>query len=116
MTPSFPTGTADNQWDDPTEWQTAVGATITADATAIGIPFGVGGKEFLAGAIALSVMGAVLIVVGGTGGMGALGAVLLCVPIIWIGTQFKIMPIAIITIMCAVFALFFIRQFFWKTL
>ncbi len=109
-------GTPTNIWDSPTAWQTFVGATIAGDVTTIAIPFGITGKDLLAGVIMLAMLGCVMTVVGGTGGFGALGAILIAVPILWLGTYFRIVTIALITILVIFFGIFAIRQFVIKTL
>ena len=109
-------GTEDNAWDDASAWETFVGATITGDVTTIAIPFGITGKDLLFGVVLLSMLGCIITVVSGTGGFGALGALLISVPILWLGTYFRIVPIAVILLMVIFFGLLAIRQFVVKTL
>jgi len=115
ITPPWPTGDDESSWDDDDAWETYVGANITADANKLGLPFGTGGKEFLGGIIALSVVMCMMLVVGSTGGFGALGAVLIAIPLVWVGTYFKIVPIQVISILMIGFGLLAIRQFVVKS-
>ncbi len=114
--PKFPAGSNANTWDNLTAWQTYVGPSIAADATVFAAPFGVQGRDFMAGLIAMGVIGFLLIVVGATGGQGALGAVLLAIPLIWLGYQFRIVPSYAIGLLALAFGFFVIRQFIVKTL
>lgn len=114
--PPINVGTAFNFWDSATAWQTFVGTTIAGDATTIAIPFGISGKDLLFGVVMLAMLGCVMVVVGGTGGFGALGAVLISVPILWLGTYFRIVSISVIIVMILIFGMFAIRQFVIKTL
>ena len=114
------TGTANNAWDrtdaDPTGWRSYVGANIAGDIDDIALPFGLDGKEIAFGLVMFAMFGVVISVVGATGGWGALGALLIAIPILWVGVWFRIVPIWILTIIVIGFGYFFVRQFHWKTL
>jgi hypothetical protein len=112
----FPSTTPNNLWDSAIAWSTYVGANITADATVFAAPFGITGKDVLAGLIGILILGFVMMVVGGSGGAGALGAVLISVPVLWLGTYFRIIPVAVLTLIVVFFGAFAIRQFIIKTL
>jgi hypothetical protein len=120
VTPQISVGTAHNIWDkpdaDPTGWRLYVGANIASDMDTMAIPFGVTGKDFTSGLIGIAMLGCMMIVVGGTGGMGALGAILLALPILWLGFYFRIVPSAVIALVVIGFSLLAIRQFVVKTL
>ncbi len=116
LKPRSPSGTANNTWDSLTAWQTYVGSGISADAVTLAAPFGLNGKDFMAGLIGLIILGFMMMVVGSTGGFGALGALLLAVPILWLGTYFRIVTVTIVIVMCIFFAVWAIRQFIIKTL
>jgi hypothetical protein len=116
VTPKLSAGTANNAWDSLTAWETYVGATITADANAMALPFGITGKNFLAGVVMLVILGSVIFVGASTAGWGALGAVFIAVPILWLGTWWRILPIAILMVLLLFLAFMWIRQFFIKTL
>ncbi len=109
-------GTASSAWGSLTAWETFVGSAIVDDVTIIAVPFGVTGKDLLAGILILVILGCVMFVVSNTGGFGALGAVLIATPILWLGTYFSIMPVALIVLMVIFFGMFAIRQFVIKTL
>jgi hypothetical protein len=109
----FPSTSANNQWDSNTAWTTNVGTNISADATIMAAPFGITGKDFLASLIWLFI----LCVIGYTVSQGGkpLPALLLCVPIIWLGTYWKILPVQQLIVICIIFFFFGVRQFFIKT-
>lgn len=113
---NFDYGTANNTLDSETMWETYVGSTISEDTGIMGAPFGITGKDFLAGLIIMAMLGCSAFVVMGTGGMGALGAVLISIPLLWLGTYFKIVPTMAIVIIIIIFSIFAIRQFVVKTL
>ena len=110
---AFPNTTANNQWDSNTAWTTNVGTNISSDATIMGAPFGITGKDFLAAFIWIFV----LCVIGYTVSQGGkpLPALLLCMPIIWLGTYWKILPVQQLIVICIIFFFFGVRQFFIKT-
>lgn len=116
MSVDYEIGTASNTWDSTTAWQTNVGSIITADSVVLALPFGITGKDFLAGLIMLVILGFVMLVAGAAGGFGALGAVLIAVPFLWLGTYFEIIPAIIILMVALFFGAMFIRQFVVKTL
>jgi hypothetical protein len=109
-------GSEDNAWDSSTAWRTWVGDNIADDIDTMAIPFGLGGKDLLSVLIGAVVIGCAFVVVGGTGGMGALGATLIAVPLLWLGTYAKILPIMILMGMVLFFGMLAIRQFVVKTL
>ncbi len=113
-------GTAMNIWDktdaDPAGWRYYFGAVISGDIDTMAIPFGINGKDFMAGIFMIIMLGCVMLVVGGMGGFGALGATLIAIPILWLGTYFRAVPIAAITAVVIIFGFFAIRQFVVKTL
>ena len=113
-------GVADNQWDktdlDPAGWRSYVGANIADDIDAIAVPFGLDGKEIAVGIVLFAMFAVVITTVGATGGWGALGAVLIAIPVLWIGIWFRIIPIWVLIILVIGFGYFYVRQFHWKTL
>jgi hypothetical protein len=109
------TGTAVNAWDSATAWQTFVGATIAGDVTTIAIPFGITGKDLLAGIVMLAMLGCVMAVLS-SGMTQALGAAFITVPILWLGFYFRIVTISVIVVAVILSILFAIRQFVVKTL
>jgi len=110
---TFPNTTPNNKWDSDTAWTTNVGTNISADATIMSAPFGITGKDFLATIIWLFI----LAVIGYTVSQGGkpLPALLLCMPIIWLGTYWKILPVQQLIVICIIFFFFGVRQFFIKT-
>jgi hypothetical protein len=118
-------GTAMNWWDKTdldlvAGWRSYVGPVLgavgTGDVDKMALPFGITGKDLMAGITMLLMLGCVMVVVSGTGGFGALGAVLISVPILWLGTYFRAVPIAAIILLVMLFGMFAIRQFVIKTL
>lgn len=114
------TGTSSNTWDKPDAdvagWRSYVGAVIAGDVDNMAIPFGVSGKDMAAFVVMAVVLGAVMLLVSTTGGFGALGALLLGAPIIWLGVWFRILPIAVLIFAALLFGLLAIRQFIIKPL
>lgn len=112
-------GTASNVWDktdaDPTGWRAFVGTSFSTDVDKFALPFGITGKDFAAAGVLLLMLGCVMVVTG-SGGALALGGVFISVPILWLGTFARIMPIAVIILMIIFFSAFAIRQFVIKTL
>lgn len=111
----FTMGVNNNTWDNTTAWQTNVGSYIAADAVDFGAPFGLGGRDLLAGGIAIVMLGIIGMGTAAMGGFGALGLLLICIPILWVGTYFKIMPVQIILIITIIFGILAVRQFWIKT-
>ena len=109
----FPSTASNNQWDSATAWTTNVGTNISTDANLMGTPFGITGKDFLAAIIWIIVLFIVGVVT--MGGGKPLPAFLLCIPIIWLGTYWKILPVQQIIAICIIFFFFGVRQFFIKT-
>jgi hypothetical protein len=113
-------GVANNWWDkldfDPAGWRSYVGTTIATDVDLMAFPFGISGKSLMEMVVIIIILGCVMVVVSGTGGFGALGALLIAVPILWLGTYFRIVHVAIIILMVIGFGLLAIRQFVVKTL
>lgn len=113
-------GGASNSWDkgdlDPAGWRSYVGAVIAGDIDTMAIPFGINGKDFAAGLVMIAIIGAMILVVSSTGGFGALGSVLLAVPLLWLGVWFRMVPIAALIFAVLFFGLFAIRQFIIKPL
>ena len=115
--PEFTQGTDANAWDktdaDVTGWRSYVGTTISGMIDNVATPFGVSGKNMAAGLIMLGMVLCVFWVV--SNGAGALGAVLLYVPMLWLGTYFRILPTSILLLMTVLFGFFWVRQFITKT-
>ena len=99
-----------------TGWQNFVGPNIAADATILGIPFGVSGDAFIGTMMFFVMLGFVMVITASTGGFGALGAAMICLPILWLGTYFEVIPVAILTALLLACAAAWIRQFVVKTL
>lgn len=120
ITPIIEAGAAVNAWDKGDfavdGWRSYVGNTTAEDITTIGSPLGLSGKDFAAGLVIFAMFGVIMSIVGATGGWGALGALLIAIPVLWIGIWFRIVPIWIILIMVIIFGLFAVRQFEIKTL
>lgn len=93
-----------------------VGATIVTDAGTVGTVFNLSGQQFLLFMILAVVIGFLVFTVGRTGGIGALPATILAVPIIGASNYFNIMDIALPVIGLVILAWLFVRQFIWKTL
>jgi len=115
---TFPTGVATDVWHDPTgtAWQTFFGPIITADVGVISVPLGITGRDFLAGIVMFSILGCVMIVVGATGGWGALGAAMICLPILWLGVYSQVIEIAVLVAIIILAGAVAIRQFVVKTM
>jgi len=116
--PDFTQGTDANVWDKTdadlvSGWRSYVGTTISGMIDNVATPFGVSGKNMAAGIIMLGMLLCVFWVV--SNGAGALGAVLIYVPMLWLGTYFRILPTSILLIMTVLFGFFWIRQFITKT-
>lgn len=108
-------GTASNIWDSATAWRDFVGNNIANDADTMAIPFGVTGKDFLAVMVMFAMLGCVMVVLS-SGMTQALGAAFIAIPILWLGTYFRIVPIAIIVVIVIIAGLAAIRQFVIKTM
>lgn len=118
--PVLTAGTANNVWDktdaDPTGWRSYVGTSVSSDVDKWALPFGITGKDFAAGMIGVAVLGVMLLVTAGTGGAGAVGALLIAFPLVWLGVYFRIVSMTIVTTAILIFSALAIRQFLVKTL
>jgi hypothetical protein len=113
--PVFNMGVADNTWDNATAWSVNVGPSIAADAAVFAIPFGLTGRDLAAAGIALGMLGVVMTGAASTGGFGALGFFLISIPILWLGTYFKIVGVQYVMALTIIFGFLFVRQFWIKT-
>jgi hypothetical protein len=118
ISPEFEQGTDVNAWDKTdadlvSGWRSYVGTTISGMIDNVATPFGVSGKNMAAAIIMLGMLLCVFWVV--SNGAGALGAVLIYVPMLWLGTYFRILPTSILLIMTVLFGFFWVRQFITKT-
>jgi hypothetical protein len=109
-------GAAADIWGSPTNWETNVGTAIADDADTIGAPFGAGGQAFLGAAVLSAMLGCVMLVVSKTGGFGALGALLIAIPLLWWASFNEIIPMFVIGLICFIALIFAVRQFVIKTL
>ena len=118
-TPVVTAGAANNAWDksdaDPAGWRAFVGTSLAADIDKFALPLGATGKDFAAGVVMLVMLGCVMFVVG-SGGAQALGGAFISIPILWLGTFARAVPIAAIIVVVIIFSAFAIRQFVIKTL
>ncbi len=120
LSASLTPGTSSSIWDKlPAAvdgWRSYVGEGIYGDFNVFASPFGITGKDFGVGIVLLLLVLVMIIVVTGTGGMGALGALLIALPILWLSTYWRVMPVFVISILAIIMAWFAIRQFWIKTL
>jgi hypothetical protein len=116
--PIYDKGTATNAYDNlygANGWQIQVGSTIAADANAWGSVLGISAKQFLSLAIWLAYLFAMLFIFVNKSGAETVFAVIICIPILFIGWQFRIIESQIILIAAAVMVLgFVIKMWFTK--
>lgn len=115
QSPSFTLGTSNNTFDNPAAWAAAVGVTLAGDSATLGTPFGMTGRDMLAAVLVFGMLG---VVVSGTmalGGFGALGLLLISIPILWLGTYFRIFGVQWVIVLTIIFGILAIRQFWIKT-
>ena len=100
-------GTANNLWDDPNAWEANLGSSLAADLVIFGAPFGATGKQFASVLIFVAIIGVMMMVVGGLNGTGALGAFFIAIPLLWLGTYFKINGVQVLfaILLCCLVAL-----------
>jgi hypothetical protein len=103
-------GTPNNAWDSATAWMVNFGSAVTADTNKMGTPFGVTGKEVIC---ALVFIGIVILMMNSGG--KPLAVVGLSMPVIWCACYFKAMPFSFLFVIIFIFALMFVRQFWWKS-
>jgi hypothetical protein len=115
QTPTFTAGVSLIPTDNTTAYTAYVGSTIANDANDLGVPFGMTGRDMLAGALALAMLGVIMTGTAAMGGFGALGLFLISIPILWLGTYFKVVGVQYIMILTIIFGFLFVRQFWIKT-
>jgi hypothetical protein len=100
-------GTPNNLWDDPNAWEANLGSNLAADLVIFGAPFGATGKQFASVLIFVAMIGVMMVVVGGLNGTGALGAFFIAIPLLWLGTYFKINGVQVLfaILLCCLVAL-----------
>lgn len=112
-------GISNNIWDkedsDPAGWRYYFGTGIAHDIDIMALPFGLTGKDVMAGLVIIVMIGFVMLVVGNAQ-VGALGALLVTVPILWLGTEYRAVPFFYIMMIVLLFGGIAIRQFIVKTL
>ncbi len=116
VTPSTAAAPAGFAVESETAWETFVGSAIASDIAIIGLPFGISGKNLLAIAVFMVIIGCMMTVTATTGGFGALGAALIAVPILWLGVWWRIVPVMFLLLLIIGAAILFLRQFVVKTL
>lgn len=107
-TPDYDTGTATNAYDTATTWQAQVGATIAGDAAVFGTVLGVTAKQFLSLGIWTFYILAMLFVFSSTQGAESVFVMILCVPVMLIGLNFRIIDMQVFVVTCALSVLLFL--------
>jgi hypothetical protein len=115
QSPAFNAGVSLLPVDNTTAYTAYVGTTISNDAAVFAVPFGLTGRDMLAGGMALAMLGVVATGTAAMGGFGALGLFLISIPFLWLATYFKIVGVQWIIILTIIFGLLAIRQFWIKT-
>jgi hypothetical protein len=92
-----------------------LGAGIVTDATTIGDVFDLSADNVALFLILGIVLLLIIFTVGRTDGFGALGALILCVPVIMAGMYLNMIKIAMIAIVAVIMIILIVRQFWWKT-
>ncbi len=115
QSPTFNMGANANTWDNNTAWATNVGTSIAADATDGAAPWGLTGRDMVAGVVVLGMLGVVAMGTSAMGGFGALGLFLISIPMLWLATYFKIIGVQSVMVLTIIFGFLAIRQFWIKT-
>ena len=113
--PTFDAGVSGLPADNTTAYVAYVGTPIATDAATLAVPLGLTARDILGGLIVLAMLGVVMTGVSAMGGFGALGLFLISVPLLWLGTYFKILGVQWVMVLTFIFGFFAIRQFIIKT-
>ena len=115
LDPDYETGTSTNAYDNAHTWQGQVGTVITADATTWGALFGITAKQLLSlGMWIIYLFGVVFIFVSRSGAE-TIFALLVSVPILLIGLNFRIIEFQVFAIAGVLAVLLFvIKMWFTK--
>jgi hypothetical protein len=108
--PNYDVGTATNAYDNAYTWQGQVGATIAGDATNMAAILGVTAKQFLAiGIWAVYVLSILFIFVSKQGqGAETVFVLIISVPVLFIGMNFRIIEIQTVLVATAILVLLFV--------
>lgn len=112
LKPDYTIEPATNVWDNLYTWQNQVGTTIASDATTFGGVFGITAKQFLSMGIWLIYIACMLFVFASNRGSETAFALVLCVPVLFIGLHFRLIEGYIIA-MLAVFSLLLFLMKTW---
>lgn len=111
--PVYDKGTATNAYDNfygVNGWQIQVGSTIASDANAWGAVLGISARQFLSLGIWIAYILAMFFIFVNKAGAETIFAVIICIPILFIGWQFRIIPSPVILVATAVLALGFVLK------
>jgi len=92
-----------------------LGTGIVTDITTIGDVFNLSADNVALFIILGIVLLLIIYTISQTGGFGALGALILCVPIIMAGMYLNMIKIAMIAVVAVIMVILIVRQFWWKT-
>lgn len=112
LKPNYTIEPATNTWDNLYTWQNQVGTTIASDATTFGGVFGITAKQFLSMGIWLIYIFCMLFTFASNRGSETAFVLVLCVPVLFIGLQFRLIEGYIIAMM-AVFSLLLFLMKTW---
>lgn len=112
LNPDYTIEPVNNAWDNLYTWQNQVGTTISSDATTFGGVFGITAKQFLSMGVWLIYIACMLFVFASNKGSETAFALVLCVPVLFIGLHFRLIEGYIIA-MLAVFSLLLFLMKTW---
>lgn len=112
--PDYEVGTATNAYDTAHDWEDQVGVIIEGDAAAFGTVFGITAKQFLQLGVWLAYIGAMLFIFASKQGAETVFVGLMCIPILLIGLNFRLIEFYIIGVMATLAVLLFVVKM-WFT-
>jgi hypothetical protein len=114
-TPDYETGTATNAYDSATTWQAQVGTQVAADAAVFGNLLGISAKSFLSMGIWMFYVFAMLYVFFNKQGAETPVVLVLCIPVLLVGREFRIIESQVFNIMAVLaLLLFVVKMWFTK--
>jgi hypothetical protein len=113
-TPNYDVGTSTNAYDNATTWQAQVGSTIATDAAAWGAVLGVTAKQFLSLGIWMVYVATILFIFVSKQGAETVFAMIISVPVMFLGLHFRIIEFQVVTVTAALLVLLFVVKM-WFT-
>ena len=112
-TPNYDVVDPTNAYDDATTWQAQVGATIADDADAMADVLGVTAKQFLSMGIWAVYAFCMLFIFASRGGAETIFTMVLCIPVLLVGLNFRIIEMQVFTVASALAVLLFVLKMFF---